>query len=115
MVSSNPSHPVTTGEQPHDEIEDMLAGMADVANSFGVPFSEILQGIIDRLVRPYLGSVPHICTNQYIGRDGVSLFTDHGPVHAKSVLDNSISLVKIVEPALQRIRTLYPSRGRIDT
>lgn len=48
-----------------------------------------LKKIFEYLVgvaKKYLGDVHHICTNDYLKRDGVILWTDHGFFHTSKCL-----------------------------
>lgn len=62
-------------------------------------FSKIFKYFTE-LAKKYLGDVHHICTNDYLKRDGVILWTDHGFFHTSNVLSNINDLLKIFKKKL---------------
>ena len=45
----------------------------------------------------YLGNVHHICANDYLKKDGVILWTDHGIGHTIKVMENTRNLLPIID------------------
>ncbi len=97
------------GERRPDRIADLKKFYEDCLSDLPRPFSDCL-GEIHRFALQLLGQVHHICTNEYIKRGGVVLWTDHGLRHTLRVLRNCRQLLPLLgKPDPYRKFLLYGS------
>jgi len=78
-------------------VEIINLGNQEISNLIETDEFKETYKFLGLIANNYLGNVHHICTNDYLKRDGVILWTDHGLFHTSNVLENIVKLLTLID------------------